>query len=58
MVQQSCSDKLFIAANTYSGGNTKFSIVRYGNVLGSESILTLIKKKNIISITHPRNDKI
>ena len=47
-----CSGKLFIAANSYSGGNTKFSIVRYGNVLGSRgSILTLIKKKIIISIT-------
>lgn len=31
-----CSDKLFIAGNSYSGNrNTKFSVVRYGNVLGS-----------------------
>lgn len=31
-----CSDKLFIAANGYSGKKrTKFSIVRYGNVAGS-----------------------
>jgi UDP-N-acetylglucosamine 4,6-dehydratase len=32
-----CSDKLFIAANVYSGydKDTVFSIVRYGNVLGS-----------------------
>lgn len=30
------ADKLFIAANSYSGShNTKFSIVRYGNVMGS-----------------------
>lgn len=30
------SDKLFIAGNSYTGGNsTKFSIVRYGNVMGS-----------------------
>lgn len=30
------SDKLFIAANHYSGGRaTRFSVVRYGNVLGS-----------------------
>lgn len=30
------SDKLFIAANNYSGKNkTKFSLVRYGNVMGS-----------------------
>lgn len=31
-----CSDKLFIAANNYSGYHgTRFSIVRYGNVVGS-----------------------
>lgn len=30
-----CSDKLFIAANNYSGGKCKFSVVRYGNVAGS-----------------------
>ena len=30
------SDKLFVAANAYSGeGNTRFSVVRYGNVMGS-----------------------
>jgi len=30
------SDKLFVAANAYAGGhNTKFSVVRYGNVMGS-----------------------
>ena len=31
-----CSDKLFVAANAYSGKHrTRFSIVRYGNVIGS-----------------------
>ena len=31
-----CSDKLFIAANNYSGAHgTVFSVVRYGNVVGS-----------------------
>ena len=32
-----CSDKLFIAANQYAGMNDKlrFSVVRYGNVMGS-----------------------
>lgn len=30
------SDKLFTAANAYSGSDgTKFSVVRYGNVAGS-----------------------
>ena len=31
-----CSDKLFVAANNYSGYHgTRFSVVRYGNVVGS-----------------------
>jgi len=31
-----CSDKLFVAANNITGGNeTIFSVVRYGNVVGS-----------------------
>ena len=31
-----CSDKLFVAANGYSGHHgTRFSVVRYGNVMGS-----------------------
>jgi len=31
-----CSDKLFVAANAYSGlHGTRFSVVRYGNVVGS-----------------------
>jgi UDP-N-acetylglucosamine 4,6-dehydratase len=31
-----CSDKLFVAGNSYVGAHqTKFSVVRYGNVLGS-----------------------
>lgn len=30
-----CSDKIFIAGNSYTGGRTKFAIVRYGNVMGS-----------------------
>ena len=30
------SDKLFIASNSYAGGqNTRFAVVRYGNVMGS-----------------------
>jgi UDP-N-acetylglucosamine 4,6-dehydratase len=31
-----CSDKLFVAANNLAGGHpTRFSVVRYGNVVGS-----------------------
>ena len=47
-----CSDKLMISANFYSNETsfTKFSVVRYGNVIGSRgSVLpffqSLIKKK-------------
>lgn len=36
-----CSDKLFISANSYTGkrGTPTFSVVRYGNVLGSRGSL-------------------
>jgi len=30
-----CAEKLFVAGNSYAGGRTKFSVVRYGNVVGS-----------------------
>ena len=51
------SDKLFVAGNAYAGGRvTKFSVVRYGNVLGSRgSVLPLFleqKKKGVITITN------
>ena len=53
------SDKLFVASNNYSGyENTKFSIVRYGNVMGSRgSIIPFFLSqvdKNIFPITDIR----
>ena len=42
-----CSDKLFIAANNIKGfGGSNFSVVRYGNVLGSRGSLVDVLKKN------------
>jgi UDP-N-acetylglucosamine 4,6-dehydratase len=41
-----CSDKLFIAGNAYSGDkDTRFSVVRYGNVAGSRgSVIPFFQK--------------
>ena len=54
-----CSDKLFIAGNVYSGWHaTRFSVVRYGNVVGSRgSVIPFFKKireTGTLPITDPR----
>ena len=54
-----CSDKLFVAANSYSGVHrTRFSVVRYGNVVGSRgSVIPLFqqrKKTGKLPITDAR----
>ncbi len=53
------SDKLFIAANNYTGNHEiKFSVVRYGNVMGSRgSVVPFFlekQKKGILPITDKR----
>lgn len=55
-----CSDRLFIQSNSYRGASrdTKFSVVRYGNVMGSRgSVIPLFKvqqARGFITITDPR----
>jgi len=53
-----CSDKLFIAANNVRGDrNIKFSVVRYGNVMGSRgSVIPFFldkRKTGVLPITDP-----
>lgn len=52
-----CSDKLFIAGNAYVGSNrTRFSVVRYGNVVGSRgSVIPFFlsrRASGVLPITH------
>jgi len=56
-----CSDKLFVAGNNLTGGHqTGFSVVRYGNVVGSRGSVVPFFKKLIdggakeIPVTDPR----
>jgi UDP-N-acetylglucosamine 4,6-dehydratase/5-epimerase len=53
------SDKLFVAGNSYSGAHdTRFSVVRYGNVMGSRgSVIPYfmsLREKGVLPITDER----
>lgn len=53
-----CSDKLIVAANNYSGSSEqRFSVVRYGNVMGSRgSVIPFFldkAKEGVLPITDP-----
>lgn len=53
-----CSDKLFVAANNIKGSrNIRFSVVRYGNVMGSRgSVIPFFleqRAKGVLPITDP-----
>ncbi len=53
------SDKLFVAGNSYAGGHdTRFGVVRYGNVMGSRgSVIPFFmseKEKGVLPITDER----
>lgn len=54
-----CADKLFVAANSYAGAlNTRFAVVRYGNVVGSRgSVIPLFmeqRRTGVVPITDER----
>jgi UDP-N-acetylglucosamine 4,6-dehydratase (inverting) len=54
-----CSDKLFVAGNSYSGNHdTRFAVVRYGNVMGSRgSVIPFflsIRDRGVLPVTDER----
>lgn len=52
------ADKLVVAANMFTGTGTRFSVVRYGNVMGSRgSVIPFFinkRKEGMLPITDPR----
>jgi UDP-N-acetylglucosamine 4,6-dehydratase len=52
-----CLEKLTISGNNYSGGSTKFSVLRYGNVFCSRGSVVPVfleqSKNNLFTVTEP-----
>ncbi len=53
-----CAEKLFVAGNNYSGPHcARFSVVRYGNVLGSRgsviSVFRKLRETGVLPVTDP-----
>ncbi len=54
-----CADKMFISGNSYAGAsNTSFSVVRYGNVIGSRGsvveVFNHLKSTGVVPVTDKR----
>lgn len=54
-----CSDKLFVAGNSYAGGRgPRMAVVRYGNVIGSRGsvvpFFVQMRERGTIPVTDPR----
>lgn len=53
-----CADKMFVAGNIYGAGKTTFSVVRYGNVIGSRGsvvpVFRELRKSGKLPITDTR----